>query len=354
MNWVIGALLFLSILSPDLVNINTADTDLLETLPGIGPVKAEAIVEFRDTFGPFLSIGDLDLVTGIGPATVTSLADLITVGTPTGTLFSDTLHWIQETAPAETLLTLSFLDVGQGDAILIEAEGGETWLFDGGPDPGGPLEPPVILRLTQLGIDTIDVLAFSHPHADHIGGLPSVLRRFTVLSVLDPGMSYASFEYESLLQASLEAGCAYRFMEQGTVYSLSPLVTAEVLFAGTGTDLSVNESSAVILLSCGSFTALLTGDIGEDSERLLTPSATPVTVLKVPHHGSAGSAFPPYLRRLRPQLALISCGRRNSFGHPAPVVLDIYLGLGAEILRTDEAGTIVVHTDGRSFCIGYP
>lgn len=107
------ALLILSILSPDLVNINTADTDLLETLPGIGPAKAEAIVEFRETFGPFLTIGDLDLVAGIGPATVASLADLVTAGTPAVDL-ADTLHWLPETAPAETLLTLSFLDVGQG------------------------------------------------------------------------------------------------------------------------------------------------------------------------------------------------------------------------------------------------
>jgi competence protein ComEC len=347
------ALFFLSILSPDLVDINTADTSLLETLPGIGPAKAEAIVEFRDTFGPFLTIGDLDLVTGIGPATVAGLADLVTVGTTEGNL-ADTLHWLPETAPADTLLTLSFLDVGQGDAILIEAADGETWLFDGGPEPGGPLEPPVVFRLAQLGVDTIDVLAFSHPHSDHIGGLPSVVRRFTVLSVLDPGMPYQSFVYEDLLQASLDAGSAYRLMEEGAEYSLSPSVTARVIHAGAGGDLSVNESSAVILISCGSFTALLTGDIGDDTERLLTPRATPVTVLKVPHHGSAGSAFPPYLRSLRPQIAVVSCGRRNSFGHPAPTVLDLYLLLGSEILRTDEAGTIVVHTDGRSFGIGYP
>jgi competence ComEA-like helix-hairpin-helix protein len=347
------ALLILSILSPDLVDINTADTDLLETLPGIGPAKAEAIVGFRETFGPFLTIEDLDLVAGIGPATVAGLADLVTVGTPGGSL-ADTLHWLSEEEPAETLLTLSILDIGQGDAILIEAAYGETWLFDGGPDPGGPLEPPVVFRLTQLGVDTIDVLAFSHPHSDHIGGLPSVVRRFTVLSVLDPGMSYQSFVYEDLLQASLDAGCAYRIMESGVVYSLSDCVTAEVIHLGVGGDLSVNESSAVMLVSCGSFTALLTGDIGDDAERLLTPQATPVTVLMVPHHGSAGSAFPPYLRSLRPQIAVISSGRRNSFGHPAPTVLDLYLDLGSEILRTDEAGTIVVHTDGRSFGIGYP
>lgn len=181
-----------------------------------------------------------------------------------------------------------------------------------------------------------------------------MLRQFTVLSVLDPGMEYSSFIYEDLLRSVLDQGSDYGLMEEGSLYDLSPSVTVEVVSVGSGTDLSMNEASAVLLVSCGDFTTLLTGDIGEEAERILTPTAMPLTVLKVPHHGSRFSAFPFYLRRLRPQFAVISCGRRNSFGHPAPSVLEIYDELGSEILRTDEAGTIVVQTDGRSVSIEHP
>jgi len=344
------ALLLLSILTPDPVDINTADTGLLETLPGIGPAKARAIVEFRETFGPFLSLEELDLVEGIGPGTLAGLEGLAFAGEVNPP--AEAPVPLPEEAPAETLLTLRFLDIGQGDAILMEAAGGEVWLLDGGPDPGGPLEPPVVARLTALGTDTIDVAAFSHPHADHIGGLPSVLSHFVVGTLLDPGMDFQSFEYEELLRAAVDCGCSYGLLEQGARYALSPAVTVEVLFSGRGADLSANEASAVLLVTCGSFTALLTGDIEEDTERLLAPTATPVTVLKVPHHGSGGAAFPPWARMLSPQVVVISCGRRNSFGHPAPSVLDLYSGLGARILRTDEAGTIVVCTDGRTFVAG--
>lgn len=350
---LLAGLLALSILSPDLVDINTADQRILETLPGIGPARAAAIVEIRESCGPFLAVADLELVPGIGPATVAGLTDLVKVDTLPGAL-SDTMHWLAEGDLEDALLTMTFLDVGQGDAILIEAAGGESWLFDGGPDPGGPVEPPVVFRLLQMDIDTLDVVAFSHPHADHIGGLPSVLRQFTVLSVLDPGMEYSSFIYEDLLRSALDGGSDYRLMEEESLYNLSPEVTAQVISVGSGADLSMNESSAVLLVSCGEFTALLTGDIGEEAERTLTPAAMPLTVLKVPHHGSRFSAFPFYLRRLRPQFAVISCGRRNSFGHPAPAVLEMYDELGSEILRTDEAGTIVVQTDGRFVSIEYP
>ena len=353
MNWLIALLLIFSLLSTDLVDINSADEEALRTLPGIGPVKAEAIVEHRDNFGPFLSLSDLEYVSGIGPATISGIEEYIFIDS-NSIAATDTLHWLENVDSLAPLLSIYFLDVGQGDAILITAAFGETWLFDGGPDAGGPLEPAVVFRLNELGVDTLDVVTFSHPHSDHIGGLASVVSNFTVLKVLDPGMSFYSFIYEDFLNAVMDADCDYMLLEEGSEFQMSRHVTASVISAGMEeVDLSINENSALLQITCGNFSTLLTGDIEEDAERILTLSAEPVTVLKVPHHGSITSVFPPYLRRLSPQFAVFSAGRNNSFGHPHPHVIEIYVELGAEILRTDRLGTIVVRTDGESVSVSY-
>ncbi len=351
MNWLIALLLIFSLLSTDLVDINSAGEEALQTLPGIGPVKAEAIVEYRERFGPFLRLSDLEYVSGIGPATISGIEEYIFIDSISST-GTDTLHWLETVDSLVPLLTVCFLDVGQGDAILIAAASGETWLFDGGPDSGGPLEPAVVFRLHELGVDTIDVVAFSHPHADHVGGLASVIRNFTVLKVLDPGMPFSSFVYEDFLNAVMDADCDYMFLEEGSEFQMSSHVTASVVSAGMeGIDLNINENSALLKITCGSFSTLLTGDIEENAERILTRDTEPVTVLKVPHHGSITSIFPPYLRRLSPQFAVFSAGRNNNFGHPHPHVIEIYMELGAEILRTDRLGTIVVRTDGEKVSV---
>ncbi len=351
MNWLIALLLTFSLLSTDLVDINSAGEEALRTLPGIGPVKAEAIVEYREKFGPFLRLSDLGYINGIGPGTISRIEEYIFIDS-ISSIVTDTLHWLESVDSLVPLLDVYFLDVGQGDAILIEAASGETWLFDGGPDTGGPLEPAVVFRLHELGVDTLDVVAFSHPHSDHVGGLASVIRNFTVLKVLDPGIPFSSFIYEDFLNAVMDADCDYMLLEEGSEFQLSPHVTACVVSAGMeGVDLNINESSALLKITCGNFSTILTGDIEENAERILTPDAEPVTVLKVPHHGSITSVFPPYLRRLSPQFAIFSAGRNNSFGHPHPHVIEIYMELGSEILRTDRLGTIVVRTDGEKISV---
>jgi competence protein ComEC len=351
MSWILAILLSLSLLSNDLIDINTADEWALMELPGIGPVKASKIVEYRTIYGPFMEISELEYVSGIGPGTVSALEELVFIDSSFSAA-ADTFHWMAEVDSLSPSLIVSYLDVGQGDAILLEAVGGKNLLFDGGPDAGGPLEPPVVFRLRELGVDTIDILSFSHPHADHVGGLASVMRNFTVFEVLDPGMPFSSWLYEDFLNSVIDEGCDYRFLETGMQFQLSPTVTVTVVSVGTGEiNLDLNENSAILRITCGNFSTLLTGDMEEESERTLAPTAMPVTVLKVPHHGSLTSIFPPYLRQLSPQVAVFSAGRNNSFGHPHPRVIEIYRELGSEILRTDTQGTIVVQTDGEVFSI---
>jgi len=351
MTWIMAILLSFSLLTDDIIDINTASEETLQMLPGIDQIKASSIVEYRTIYGPYMEISELEYVSGIGPGTVSMLEGLVFADS-TLARTADTQHWIDKADSLSPVLIVSYLDVGQGDAILIEAVGGKTMLFDGGPDACGPLEPPVIYRLHELNVDTIDILAFSHPHADHIGGLASVMRNFAVLKVLDPGMYFSSWVYEDFLNSVMYTGCDYGFLEEGMILPLSSNVSVRVESAGSDeADLNINESSALLRITCGDFSTLLTGDMEEESERTLTPCTLPVTVLKVPHHGSLTSVFPPYLRRLSPQVAVFSAGRNNSFGHPHPRVIEIYRELGSEILRTDTQGTIVVQTDGEVFSI---
>ncbi len=344
-------LLFLRLLSNDLVELNTADERLLMTIPGIGLSKAAAIVEFRNLYGPFAGMDELKYVPGVGAGIIGTISTHARID-PSTFPSTDTSHRIPVVDSLEPLVEVFFLDVGQGDAILVRAAEGRSLLFDGGPDEGGALEPDVIFRLREIGVDTLHVVAFSHPHADHIGGLPAVLENFTVMEVLDPGMAHSSWIYEHLLETAMETGCDYGFLEPGMTVRLSSRVTATVEGVGlAGGNPDLNENCALLRVECGTFSVLLTGDIEKNTEMLLTPGTAPVTVLKVPHHGSASSVFPPYLRKLAPQVAVFSVGRKNPFGHPNPGVVETYREMGSIILRTDILGTIVIRSDGEALSI---
>ncbi|MBD3278195.1 MAG: hypothetical protein GF388_07845, partial [Candidatus Aegiribacteria sp.] len=128
-------LVCLSLLSNDPIDINTATEGQLMSIPGIGPVKASAIVEYRELFGPFLDLEELDYVSGIGSGTVELLSDHVFVEPAVEAGLSRD-HWLEKADSVKCLLQVAYLDVGQGDAILIQASGGMTMLFDGGPDPG--------------------------------------------------------------------------------------------------------------------------------------------------------------------------------------------------------------------------
>lgn len=234
---------------------------------------------------------------------------------------------------------LVFLDVGQGDAILVRSPEGKTALIDGG--RGSDLAKTLRAR----GIASLDLVVASHAHADHIGGLRSVLSALPVRFYMDNAVPHTTSTYRELMQTVLASGVAYlrpteRTIRLGSV-SLRilppPPVTEGEPFSAQ------NDQSIGIVVEFGEFRALLTGDseVGE-IRRWLAAGVPGVTLLKAAHHGSRNGVTPAWLAATRPELVVISVGRDNPYGHPHPAALRYYEAVAKAVYRTDRDGTVTV------------
>jgi competence protein ComEC len=248
-------------------------------------------------------------------------------------------------------LHVSFLDVGQGDAILIQ-KGSQQVLVDGGPSPQA-----VCLGLGEkmpFWDRTIELVVLSHPSADHITGLVEVLKRYRVEQVLYPEMAFESGVYDEWLRLVREKGIKATPAQAGQQISLGSGVAIEVLGPPNpplaATDSDVDNNAAVLRLSLGEVSFLLTADIMWQAEFELAYSRANLrsTVLKVAHHGSNTSSTPEFLAVAHPEIAVISVGAGNEYGHPTEEVLERLEDLVGEenIYRTDENGTVEFITDG--------
>jgi len=244
--------------------------------------------------------------------------------------------------------TVNFLDVGQGDSILIRAPKGETILIDGG-------ESYNCLRnhFIQFGIRKIDLLVLTHPHADHVGGLPEVVRDYNVGMVLDGGQSHTSSLYMDFLSIIEEKGVAYKLARSGQKFLIGDEIQLIILHPQkefiVGTDSDLNNNSVVIKLRYGEVSFLFTGDIEEEAEKEIILGGKDLSsgILKVPHHGSAGGCYVEFLKNVSPRVAIISAGKGNRYGHPANSTLKKLKELGIKIYRTDRDGTVTITSDGK-------
>jgi competence protein ComEC len=244
-------------------------------------------------------------------------------------------------APPDSLgARLTFFDVGQGDAALLEGGDGRFVLVDGGPNASA-----VARLLEQRGVSSLALVVASHNHLDHIGGLPLVLRRWPVTAFMENGLAAPTAVYRRLNFAVAASGVtvlqpARQELRFGTT-------VIRVLIAPT--DLyTQNERSIGLLVSHGAFRALLTGDAEIRAlEAWLRDDAIPrVTVVKAGHHGSANATTVEWVQAAAPTLVVIPVGARNRYGHPSPQVLEWWAAPGREILRTDLHGTIDVRGCG--------
>ena len=251
-------------------------------------------------------------------------------------------------------LTITVFDVGQGDCILVQAPSGRTMLVDGGGLPGQQASgydigrEVVVPGLMARGVRKIDVLVITHPHDDHVGGLPAVLEAVPVGMVLDPMLPSENESYERLCEEIEERGITTHRATEGQRLNLGAGVHAQVLnppdprLTDTGSDL--NENSVVLRLVYEKVSVLLAADI--DGLGMMRMSrlgeAVRATVLKVPHHGSTDSAVPRFVETVRPELAVISVGADNPFGHPSEETLRELEAVGAKIMRTDRDAAVTV------------
>lgn len=236
-------------------------------------------------------------------------------------------------------LEVTVLDVGQGDAILVQAPGGETLLVDGGPS-GIVLarELGEVLPHWKQGLDTVMV---SHHDADHVGGVPALARRTDIATIRDSGFATEAGLYKTY-DAALPGRQPTRAGDRLEVGD----VAVNVLWPPTGEDAdSANNQSLVLHIHYGETDILLTGDIEREAQQSLmeTHALTGIDVLQVPHHGSATSSRR-FFEQVDAGLAVISVGEDNTHGHPAPATLNQLDG--TQVLRTDEHGRVTIRSDG--------
>jgi competence protein ComEC len=255
-------------------------------------------------------------------------------------------------------LIVRVLDVGQGDGILVSFPNGRHMLVDGGiagfgEDAGARV---VLPALSDLGISKLDVVVASHPHADHVGGLVTVLEQVDVTHYLESGQYYGSWtagKIQTLIRDHnigrhiVAAGDSLIGFGEASVIVLHPRPTF-VNTDGAAPD-GLNNGSVVVKLSYRGQSLLLTGDIEHETDRALLAWGDRLrsTLLKSAHHGSRTSSTRPFLQAVRPEAIAISCGIDNKFGHPSPEVLDRYKGLDALVDRTDLSGCLTYRVSER-------
>jgi competence protein ComEC len=262
------------------------------------------------------------------------------------------LVWIAAITTPDSELHVFFLDVGQGDAILIRTPSHHHILIDGGPSPEA--------ITTELGSRlpfwsrTIDLVVLTHPHNDHIAGLVEVLRRYEVKQVLEGGMECDSPAYSEWLKLIEDKGIKRTIARAGQRIELGAGIWLDILHPPPdllqGTDSDIDNNGIVLRLVYGEISFLLTADIYQEGEQCLLGQGVELesTVLKVAHHGADTSSSPSFLDAVSPQLAVISVGEDNLYGLPDQEVRDrLEQRLGQDrVYLTSERGTIELISDG--------
>ncbi len=245
-------------------------------------------------------------------------------------------------------MTVHFIDVGQGDSILIDV--GETEvLID-----GGNRSPGVVTYLKEYVDGELDVMVATHPHADHIGGLIAVLGEFQVEEIWLNGDTSTSKTYQEFMSKVNAEGASIHVAQRGETIDAG-ILTLLILHPVKPLSKDTNNNSIVLLLSYGRIDFLFTGDAGKETEvAMLTAADRPVPdveVLKVGHHGSRTASSQDFLAVTRPELAILMAKEGNRYGHPHKEIITALTNIGAKIYGTDTHGTIVITTDGEGYSV---
>lgn len=247
--------------------------------------------------------------------------------------------------------TFSALDVGQGDAILIQTADGQDILIDGGPSARVVQS---VSRKLGPGNRELELVILTHPDSDHLRGLVSVLDRIPVRQLLVSNVESSTETYHAWQLEIAEHQTPVRTVTQGETLSIGNSTTLQALWPpadwkerGVGT--ATNDGSLSFKITCAGSTLVSTGDASESVEEQILQSGIDIsaTLLKVGHHGSRTSTDHDFLQAVHPDVAVISVGKTNRYGHPHPTVLQRLEVEGVRVFRTDQLGPIKLHSDGQ-------
>ena len=247
-----------------------------------------------------------------------------------------------------------YIDVGQGDCSLIEADG-NYMLIDAGENGH---EQQIINYLNSVGVKKLDYVIITHQHSDHIGGIPEVLEEFAVDNIIMPRLTQAqtptNSTYKAFLNAVQNSGAKVIASKADAVYTLGS--SSFILMAPITNDAKdINNMSVFVKVSYGTKTFLFTGDgeTEEELEVLDTGADLDCDVLHAGHHGSYSSSCKDFLSAVTPEICVISCGEDNDYGHPHDAAIKRIKKHTDEIYRTDICGSIVIQSDGNDLSVSY-
>jgi len=316
------------------------------TSPPVGKIQQNQVVSAP------AAAGTPATNTPAAPTTTTQAAPEATVTTPASGAGSTTGAGSGAGTAPPPVLTVSYIDVGQADSILVELPNGQNMLIDGGNRADSTT---VVNYIRSRGIKRLDILIATHPHEDHIGGLPAVIRTFDIGHVYMPAVTTTTNTFAELVAAMQAKNLQAVPVAGGVALSLAPMAAGQPTLSGTflapnATSYdNLNDYSAVLRLVYGNTSFLFAGDAGTVSEHEMLAAGYTLRadVLKVGHHGSDSSTSPGFLQAVKPRYSVISVGRDNPYGHPAPATIEALEAAGVQIYRTDYQGTILATSDGQ-------
>ena len=245
------------------------------------------------------------------------------------------------------LMTIHYIDVGQGDCTFIELPNNESMLIDAG-NPENADE--IISYIQGLGYLDIDYIVATHPHSDHIGAMADVVTKFGVHEFYLPDVSHTSRVFENMVDTIYERNIPTIKATSGVKILNEDDLKIELLAPVSNNYSDLNEYSAVVKITYDKNSFLFMGDSGHLSENEIMSSNADIraNILKCGHHGSSTSSCEEFVKKVSPEYAVISCGVGNSYGHPHVETISLLESINAKILRTDTDGTIVAVSDGEN------
>lgn len=240
-------------------------------------------------------------------------------------------------------LTITFIDVGQGDEAWVSSPSGKTMLIDAGEE------------YSLVGVNSrhdVDFVVTTHPHLDHIGGMAKVFTHYTIGRIIDTGYANSTSEvYADMLTTIDEQDIPYTVVRAGDTIDLDPQMQVKVLNPQVQLFPDINDNSIVMLMTYKNISVLFTGDAGRNAESLYAKKLSHVTLLKVAHHGSESSTGPYLISKIHPEVSIISVGADSQYGHPSQDVIDRLTDDGSVVYETDLDGDITFTTNGEEYII---